>query len=273
MWQYNHTDELYHYGRKGMRWYQNIFTKGKQAAANLKRKKAASDAQKEEQRKADAAAAIERKRSALLKSRSASEIYENANLFTTQELQAIYSRLQLEANIRNLGPKEVNQGKQFLSNVAETTQKVSNVISKGSEAYNGFAKIVNAFNKGGDKLPLIGADKAEAAKKVAEAAKAAAEAEKAKIATRTAAKTADDIIGQTKANRNKADAEASKAQAEAAKAWTSAYDSARKTAESYSDTKVNNSSSWDDYAYAGESFTSSYASLPAPGLPAPKDDD
>ena len=27
MWNYNYPDELYHYGRKGMRWYQHIFGK------------------------------------------------------------------------------------------------------------------------------------------------------------------------------------------------------------------------------------------------------
>ena len=47
-------NELYHYGRKGMKWYQNIFTKGKQAAAARKKRKAEKEKLSEEKKKAEA---------------------------------------------------------------------------------------------------------------------------------------------------------------------------------------------------------------------------
>lgn len=38
MWQYNHTNELYHHGRKGMKWGQHVFTKESAAIASSGRK-------------------------------------------------------------------------------------------------------------------------------------------------------------------------------------------------------------------------------------------
>lgn len=39
MWQYNYTDELYHYGRKGMKWGEHIYGEERKAANELRRKK------------------------------------------------------------------------------------------------------------------------------------------------------------------------------------------------------------------------------------------
>lgn len=106
MWQFEHVDvypsELYHYGRKGMKWYQNIYTKGKEAIAARKAKK--------EQKEAEQKEALRKK---VLASRSAKMLDENAHLFTKQELDAAYERLRREQDIRNLSePNKSNQSQQ-----------------------------------------------------------------------------------------------------------------------------------------------------------------
>ena len=37
MWQYNYTDELYHYGRKGMKWGEHIYGSPKKIPESFKR--------------------------------------------------------------------------------------------------------------------------------------------------------------------------------------------------------------------------------------------
>jgi len=43
MWEYNYPDELYHYGRKGMKWYQNIFTKQREKNEARQRQRAEAE--------------------------------------------------------------------------------------------------------------------------------------------------------------------------------------------------------------------------------------
>lgn len=100
---------------------------------------------------------IEAKKAKILESRSAKEIYKNANLFTTNELQAAKFRLELERNIKSLEPPEVDKGKEFANKFIEKADTASAMIQSGSKAYNNVAKIYNSFfgNKNGVTLPMI----------------------------------------------------------------------------------------------------------------------
>lgn len=109
MWVYDsNTDELYHYGRKGMKWGQNIFGKVKTAAGNARAKIAEKRAAN---RKAKAAEALRKKPISKL---------------TEEELKARTERVRKENELRELERK--NQpitndqvsaaGKKFLSKFA-----------------------------------------------------------------------------------------------------------------------------------------------------------
>lgn len=136
-------NELYHYGRKGMRWYQNIFTKGKEARA--KRQKAAEEKRKE---------SIEEQKTKIRNSRSAEQVYKNAHLFNDKELTEIYNRLNTENNIKNLIPAKVNKGKKFIENTASTAKNISTLVNNTTDMINKFKAFGNLF--GGNKAKAAG---------------------------------------------------------------------------------------------------------------------
>lgn len=125
---YEHSDVLYHYGRKGMKWYQNIFGK-KSSAAKAK----SSEDKKEE--------TIEEKKARILKSHSAEKVYKNKDLFTDKELQEAFLRLNMERNIKNLIPEKVSKGKKFLKTYSDTGKTVKELVDTTESFYNSAMKV------------------------------------------------------------------------------------------------------------------------------------
>lgn len=117
--------------------------------------------QVEEQKKQEMT--VEEKKKQILESRSAKALYENANMFSTQELQSAYNRLNLERNIKSLVPEEVSAGKKYVNRmrtVNSVMDATANVIGTGSRLYDNVAKVYNAFSDNdADKLPLISGGK------------------------------------------------------------------------------------------------------------------
>lgn len=139
-------NELYHDGRKGMQWGKHIFCGPKCTKHGSKGKKGKK--QEEE--------TTEQKKERIIKSRSARALYENADLFTTQELNSAYNRLMLENNIKNLAPAEVSKGQRFVNKFNSSGKNIHDVFETSSKLYNDAAKVYNTFLKGdGDPLPLI----------------------------------------------------------------------------------------------------------------------
>lgn len=185
------SNELYHHGILGMKWgvrrYQN--KDGSLTAAGRKRyddqmakieaktqklrnkqevaakKKAIKDARQNlrnmrQGKKSEAEQAemdIETKKAKILESRSAKALYDNANLFSFQELNAAKMRLELERNIKNMEPATVSKGKAAANRFTESADTLSNVLQSGSKAYNNMARVFNSLygNKKGLTLPLI----------------------------------------------------------------------------------------------------------------------
>lgn len=129
---YDRQDELYHYGRKGMKWGQNIFGKVKSGAARVGRK--ISDAH--QKKKAEKAADRLRKKP--------------YSKLTDAELKERIQRMQLEKNLKDLD-RQVNptteKGSKFLSSVTEAAGQA--LVTAGKEAATKFIK-----NKLFDKLGL-----------------------------------------------------------------------------------------------------------------------
>lgn len=107
------SDELYHYGRKGMKWYQNIFTAGKNLRRKHKQKKALEKAR---QVKADKKVEDEAKQKAI-KSGNAKEILKYKDNMTTDELRDATNRVRAIQDLEGLAPKEVAKGKKFSERV------------------------------------------------------------------------------------------------------------------------------------------------------------
>lgn len=103
---------------------------------------------------------IAAKKSRILESDSAKNLYDNRDLFTTQELQEAYKRLNTEKLIRDMQPKEVSKGEKFLN----TISKIGNTASTVYTAYNNVQKITSLLNadkgaKGNDAAPTGGKKK------------------------------------------------------------------------------------------------------------------
>ena len=94
----------------------------------------------------EAAKANEEKKKAVLSSRSAKQLYDNADLFTDQELKKAYDRLSLERNIQSLTPNEISKGQQFVDTTIKWTKNATDLVDTGTKAYNAVAKVNNAFN-------------------------------------------------------------------------------------------------------------------------------
>lgn len=187
------TDYLAHHGTKGMKWgirrYQNPDGSltdagrkrygddgdpskskksfGEKRAAKKKAKEAEAkkqsrleamrkgreEKQKRAEEEAKQQAATEAKKKAVLESRSAKTLYENANLFTNDELHAAYQRLTLERNIAQLAPKEISRGEQFVNNTIKAGQKVNDIANVGINLYNNMAKLHNSLTDEGKQNP------------------------------------------------------------------------------------------------------------------------
>lgn len=98
----------------------------------------------EEKRKAQET--IDAKKERIVKSRSAKQLYENADLFTTQELQTAYNRLNLERNIANLAASEKSAGRRYVDGYINTARKVGDVLQSTNKAMTQGKAFVKFFS-------------------------------------------------------------------------------------------------------------------------------
>lgn len=187
------NNELMHYNIKGSKWGQRRFQNkdgsltpagrerygvgsgkknGVSALDKLKIKRKAAAKHKgrpaknqlavkrtPEQIKKQQEAAREAKRKEVLASRSAKTLYENANLFTTDELRAAKMRLEIERDIRNLEPAKISKGEQRIKQLKSGMDLASGLMDSGYKFYNNLAKAYNSLTYDGRENPLPIIDK------------------------------------------------------------------------------------------------------------------
>lgn len=166
------SDYIYHYGIKGMKWgiRRTAEQLGHKIKSKFSRKKSSSDesgsqtSSKKIQgsvtvkgtkqnpgttRTSDGSSLEERKQK-ILESRSAKELYNNADLFTTQELQQAYNRLVLEKNIKNLSPKAVSKGQQMLNKYVDTAENISKFLNSTNKVLSQVTRFKNLVDGKGN---------------------------------------------------------------------------------------------------------------------------
>lgn len=168
------SDYIYHYGIKGMKWgiRRTAEQLGHKIKDSLSRKKKSSESDDSSESKkikgsvtvkgtkknpsttkTSDESSVEERKQKVLASRSAKELYDNADLFTTQELQSAYNRLVLEKNIKNLAPKEVSKGQKMIEKYVKTANTVADILNstnKVASNLNRFKNIVNSSSKNKD---------------------------------------------------------------------------------------------------------------------------
>lgn len=182
--------ELYHFGKKGMKWgerkYQNqdgsltplgrihygigkARDRGVSALTKLKiQRKAAAKAKasgkskpavrkpvkkSKAQLEKERLAKLEAAKKKVLASRSAEEIFKNAHLFTTDELKEAKFRLELERDIKNLAPAKVSKGEQAVNKIAKAGETANKLMKSGIPLWNNIASIHNSLTDSGRENP------------------------------------------------------------------------------------------------------------------------
>ena len=166
------SDYIYHYGIKGMKWgiRRTAEQLGHKIKSKFSRKKSSSDESGSQTsskkirgsvtvkgtkqnpgttRTSDGSSLEERKQK-VLESRSAKELYNNADLFTTQELQQAYNRLVLEKNIKSLSPKEVSKGQQMLNKYVDTAENISKFLNSTNKVLSQVTRFKNLVDGKGN---------------------------------------------------------------------------------------------------------------------------
>ena len=166
--------EFYHSGILGMRWgirrfqrkdgsltpegrlrYRDDKVKGSSKTASKSAPKATVTVAKPKKKyEAEIKAETEAKKKKILESRSAKELYKNANLFNDAELQSAFSRLNLEKNIKTLIPEEVSKGERLANKFIKNGNTTLKAVTTAVGLYNQIAKIYNSITESGQKKPL-----------------------------------------------------------------------------------------------------------------------
>lgn len=162
MERYAYSDELYHYGRKGMKWHQHIFGKDNKNSSGAKKKKASEldrlkkraieKHQAKKQRKHD-----ESQKKQLEKKETRERLkadMKSPKKMSDAELKSRIERLKMEKDYKDLlnNTSGISKGKKFVANVLEKSgeslaiQVVNHLGSKGLNKMFG-EEVIFANNK------------------------------------------------------------------------------------------------------------------------------
>lgn len=210
------SDYIYHYGIKGMKWgiRRTAEQLGHKIKSKFSRKKKTSyeggsegssskikgsvtvkgTKQNPGTTKTSDGSSIEERKQKVLDSRSAKELYNNADLFTTQELQQAYNRLVLEKNIKNLSPKEVSKGQKMLDKYVNTAENISKFLNSTNKVLSQVNRFKNLVEGKGDAKKNNKKDNSDSTKSSNEKSKTSDESSNKKSAKKESKQTVDEAV-------------------------------------------------------------------------------
>ena len=120
MWTYNNTNELYHWGIKGMKWGIRRF-QNKDGSLTPQGKKRYKDSEESE------IETLEQRRARALSSTSPNEIYKNRDVLTTSELRERIDRINVETQLAGMAASTKKSGFEFVDKALKVGKKINEV--------------------------------------------------------------------------------------------------------------------------------------------------
>ena len=153
---------LQHHGIKGMRWGIRRFQKKDGSLTPDGKKRYAknqpdsdSDKAKKSSSESESPEDYEARKQKAIKSGGVNEVLEFKNDLTPQQRKEAYERIQWEQNMKNLAPKQVDEGKERADQFFKKVDTVAGYADTSAKAWNTFANFYNAFSDSDVSLPKI----------------------------------------------------------------------------------------------------------------------